>query len=231
MSSRIESGSVDPTDHQDGVGNAAAPHNADRQIPAIIPAQTALVVMHYQTDILALFPSVAATLLANTRKLCDAARAKNISVYFAKIHFSPGYPEVSPLNRNGQGIKTTRSFRRRQRSHRNSVSGPLNRSSSRIVPACFSVLDCRRGFPREESIRCSWWVSHRPASCCRRLRTRAMRTSACSRSRTAVTTRIRSYTIIFFQPRLIRAQRCFHSRMLCDCWVSRQHSEQCSCSM
>ncbi|WP_427306877.1 isochorismatase family cysteine hydrolase [Cupriavidus sp. H39] len=75
------------------------------QIPAIVPAQTALVVMHYQTDILALFPSVAPTLLSNTRKLCDAARAVGVGVYFAKIHFSPGYPEVSPLNRNGQGIK------------------------------------------------------------------------------------------------------------------------------
>ena len=28
-----------------------------------------------------------------------------MAVYFAKIHFSPGYPEVSPLNKNGQGIK------------------------------------------------------------------------------------------------------------------------------
>jgi maleamate amidohydrolase len=105
MSPRIESEPVDPADHRDGAGNAAAPQNANSQIPAIIPAQTALLVMHYQTDILALFPSVAPTLLANTRKLCDAARAKNVSVYFAKIHFSPGYPEVSPLNRNGQGIR------------------------------------------------------------------------------------------------------------------------------
>jgi nicotinamidase-related amidase len=75
------------------------------QIPTIVPSKTALLVMHYQTDILALFPSVAPTLLANTRRLCDAARASGVSVYFAKIHFSPGYPEVSPLNRNGQGIK------------------------------------------------------------------------------------------------------------------------------
>lgn len=75
------------------------------QIPAIDPAKTALLVMHYQTDILALFPSVAPTLLANTRKLCDAARANGVSVYFAKFHFSPGYPEVSPLNKNGQGVK------------------------------------------------------------------------------------------------------------------------------
>ncbi|MEM5344235.1 isochorismatase family cysteine hydrolase [Paraburkholderia azotifigens] len=75
------------------------------QIPSIVPARTALVVMHYQTDILALFPAAAPALLANTRTLCDAARAQGVSLYFAKIHFSPGYPEVSPLNRNGQGIR------------------------------------------------------------------------------------------------------------------------------
>lgn len=74
-------------------------------IVPIVPAQTALVVMHYQTDILGLFPSVAPTLLANTRALCDAARAKGVGVYFANLRFSPGYTEVSPLNRNGQGIK------------------------------------------------------------------------------------------------------------------------------
>lgn len=70
-----------------------------------VPARTALLVMHYQTDIMALFPSVAPALLANTRSLCDAARGKGVGVYFAKIHFSPGYPEVSPLNKNGQGIR------------------------------------------------------------------------------------------------------------------------------
>ncbi|MBO4122736.1 cysteine hydrolase [Cupriavidus gilardii] len=75
------------------------------QIPAIDPAKTALLVMHYQTDILGLFPAVAPTLLANTRMLCDAARAQGVGVYFAKFHFSPGYPEVSPLNKNGQGVK------------------------------------------------------------------------------------------------------------------------------
>ncbi|MFM0325620.1 cysteine hydrolase family protein [Caballeronia glebae] len=75
------------------------------QIPAIEPARTALIVMHYQTDILGLFPSVAPVLLANTRKLCDAARAKGIGVYFVNLRFSPGYPEVSPSNKNGQGIK------------------------------------------------------------------------------------------------------------------------------
>ncbi|SAL57252.1 isochorismatase hydrolase [Caballeronia turbans] len=75
------------------------------QIPAIAPARTALVVMHYQADILGLFPSVAPALIANTRTLCDAARARGVGVYFVNLRFSPGYPEVSPLNKNGQGIK------------------------------------------------------------------------------------------------------------------------------
>lgn len=81
--------------------------NAQRDAPplAITPARTALLVMHYQTDILGLFPSVAPTLLANTRALCDAARASGVRVYFANLRFSPGYPEVHPLNKNGQGIK------------------------------------------------------------------------------------------------------------------------------
>ncbi|WP_018007486.1 isochorismatase family cysteine hydrolase [Cupriavidus neocaledonicus] len=85
--------------------NHAGTHSMTVTIPPVVPSQTALVVMHYQTDILNLFPCVAPTLLANTRKLCDAARSRGVGVYFAKIHFSPGYPEVSPLNRNGQGIK------------------------------------------------------------------------------------------------------------------------------
>ena len=74
-------------------------------VPAIVPSSTALLVMHYQTDILGLFPSVAPELLANTRRLCDAARAGGIGVWFANLRFSPGYPEVSPRNKNGQGIK------------------------------------------------------------------------------------------------------------------------------
>ncbi|QQC67774.1 isochorismatase family cysteine hydrolase [Paraburkholderia ginsengisoli] len=85
--------------------SALAAQSLNMQTPSIVPAQTALIVMHYQTDIIGLFPSVAPALLANTRKLCDAARAINVGVYFAQIHFSPGYPEVSALNRNGQGIR------------------------------------------------------------------------------------------------------------------------------
>ncbi|KVF28793.1 isochorismatase family cysteine hydrolase [Burkholderia vietnamiensis] len=78
---------------------------AHAPLPPLVPAQTALIVMHYQTDILGLFPSAAPTLLANTRRLCDAARAGGAHVCFANLHFSPGYPEVSPRNKNGQRIK------------------------------------------------------------------------------------------------------------------------------
>lgn len=80
-------------------------HLTDASGAPILPAKTALLVMHYQTDILDLFPSVAPALLTRTRMLCDAARAGGIGIYFVKFHFSPGYPEISPLNRNGQGVK------------------------------------------------------------------------------------------------------------------------------
>ncbi|MBB1596093.1 cysteine hydrolase family protein [Achromobacter sp. UMC46] len=101
----MEPANADPKPLRPGTGNVAAAQSSSTRLPAIDPASTALLVMHYQTDILELFPSVAPALLANTRRLCDAARHRGISVFFANIRFSPGYPEVSPLNKNGQGIK------------------------------------------------------------------------------------------------------------------------------
>ncbi|MBB3001602.1 nicotinamidase-related amidase [Paraburkholderia tropica] len=80
--------------------------HAHSAFTAFEPARAALLVMHYQTDILGLFPAVAPGLLANTRALCDAARAKGMRVVFANLRFSAGYPEVSPLNKNGQRIKS-----------------------------------------------------------------------------------------------------------------------------
>ena len=85
--------------------NEASAQTIDGTSEAIISKETALIVMHYQTDILNLFPSVAPTLVTNTRILCDAARAKGIQIYFVKIQFSPGYPEVSSMNKNGEGLK------------------------------------------------------------------------------------------------------------------------------
>ncbi|MGV2906529.1 isochorismatase family cysteine hydrolase [Achromobacter sp. AGC25] len=101
----MEPGNADPKPSQPASGSVATAEDAGHWPPAIIPARTALLVMHYQTDILELFPSVAPALVSNTRRLCDAARQNGVSVYFANIRFSPGYPEVSPLNKNGQGIK------------------------------------------------------------------------------------------------------------------------------
>ncbi|MDR6602869.1 nicotinamidase-related amidase [Achromobacter deleyi] len=101
----MEPGNADPKPSQPASGNLATAEDAGHRPPAIVPARTALLVMHYQTDILELFPSVAPALVSNTRRLCDAARQNGVSVYFANIRFSPGYPEVSPLNKNGQGIK------------------------------------------------------------------------------------------------------------------------------
>mgnify|MGYP001956018607 CR=1 FL=1 len=104
MPPSTEIGQADPDDRIAGA-QAAAATQRPLEHDAVMPERTALLVMHYQTDILGLFPSVAPALLANTRSLCNAARQTGVSVYFANIQFSPGYPEVSPLNKNGQGIK------------------------------------------------------------------------------------------------------------------------------
>lgn len=67
----------------------------------IVAARTALLVMHYQTDILDLFPAVAPRLLADTRSLVEAARAKGVAVHFCRLAFSADYCEISPKNMNG----------------------------------------------------------------------------------------------------------------------------------
>ena len=65
------------------------------QTPVFDPSRTALLVMHYQTDIMELFPSVAPP-CSPIPGSCATPRGAGVAVYFAKIHFSPGYPEVSP---------------------------------------------------------------------------------------------------------------------------------------
>jgi len=91
-----------------GVSQAVAQTAA--AVPSIVAGNTALVVMHYQTDVLRFVSSAAPTLLTNTRKLCDLARARGVQVYFVKIQFSPGYPEISPLNKSGQALKASGLF-------------------------------------------------------------------------------------------------------------------------
>jgi len=100
---------------QSGCGGAnAAPVAAASTTPAwggaIDPTKTALLVMHYQTDILSFFPQAAPQLLTNTRALLEAARAHGVSVFFVRIAFSNGYSEVSPKNKNGSSLATSGAF-------------------------------------------------------------------------------------------------------------------------
>lgn len=95
-------------------GASAATVPAPGSTPAwggpIDPARTAVLVMHYQSDIMSFFPQAAPTLLANTRALLDAARARGTAVFFIRIAFSPNYLEVSPKNKNGSFLATTGAF-------------------------------------------------------------------------------------------------------------------------
>lgn len=61
------------------------------------PKTTALLVMDYQTTIVAMAPD-AENLLARTKKLLDAARAKGVTVIHVVVQFREGYPEVSHRN-------------------------------------------------------------------------------------------------------------------------------------
>lgn len=61
------------------------------------PKTTALLVMDYQTTIVAMAPD-AESLLARTKKLLDAARAKGVTVIHVVVQFRDGYPEVSDRN-------------------------------------------------------------------------------------------------------------------------------------
>lgn len=91
-------------------GSAMAAQTTASASPPIDAKKTALLVMHYQTDVLKFVPSAAPTLLKSTRKLCDMARAKEVPVYFVKIQFTPGYPEISPLNKNGMMLRESGLF-------------------------------------------------------------------------------------------------------------------------
>ncbi|QCS66581.1 cysteine hydrolase [Achromobacter denitrificans] len=75
----------------------SAPADAGNRKPAaagfaLDPARTALLVMHYQTDIMALFPAVAPTLLAKTRALCEGGAAQGRRRVFRPDRLRPGLP-------------------------------------------------------------------------------------------------------------------------------------------
>jgi nicotinamidase-related amidase len=62
------------------------------------PKRTALLVMDYQTDILARLSDKAAPALERVTGLCAAARAARLPIIYVVVGFRPGYPELSPRN-------------------------------------------------------------------------------------------------------------------------------------
>jgi maleamate amidohydrolase len=182
----------------------------------IAPSRTALIVMHYQTDILGLFPSVAPGLLANTRRLLDAARAKGVSVYFANLRFSPGYPEVSPLNRNGQGIKSLGLFLEDR------IAPELGQQANEplVIAHRASVffgtdLEAQLSGQGIDSLIMVGIAS--TGVVLSSVAYAATRTSACTRSRIAVTTRTEWSMNICLLPHSIHAQQCCPLRMRYRC--------------
>lgn len=106
----VEPSLTDTSNSNDGRAAVAIESDTPPFGGPIVVASTALLVMHYQTDILGLFPTVCAQLIANTCALTNAARAKGVEVYFCRIAFSENYVEISKKNKNGSGLAASGLF-------------------------------------------------------------------------------------------------------------------------
>ena len=74
---------------------------------SVTAEKTALVLLHYQQDILTIFASAGIdAYVTRMTVLADQARAAGLPVFFVKIGFSPDYREVSPNNQNGQMVRS-----------------------------------------------------------------------------------------------------------------------------
>jgi len=62
------------------------------------PNRTALLVMDFQADIVAMLGERAAPLLERVAGVVAAARAAKLPIIYVVVGFRPGYPEVSPRN-------------------------------------------------------------------------------------------------------------------------------------
>jgi len=72
------------------------------------PARTALLVMDYQTDIVAMLPEVQrGPLLERAGALLAAARKARLKVIYVVVAFREGYPEVSPRNKRFTTLKAS----------------------------------------------------------------------------------------------------------------------------
>lgn len=72
---------------------------------------SALVLLHYQTDIISLFPQdTISPFIERMKRLAKQLRQKNVPIYFVKIGFSSDYREISNTNKNGQMTKSFKRF-------------------------------------------------------------------------------------------------------------------------
>lgn len=90
--------------------------NAALQSPEVLNSggalrsKTAVLVMHYQNDVLDLWPSERSRLVGNTKKLCDVARDSGTPVYFLQLRFEPGYPGIPARNLMESNLAKTGKF-------------------------------------------------------------------------------------------------------------------------
>jgi nicotinamidase-related amidase len=71
---------------------------------------TALLLMDFQNVIVDNFAGNKATLLANTNRLLKAARQASLFVIYVVVDFRPGFPEISPRNKQFGGVRESGMF-------------------------------------------------------------------------------------------------------------------------
>jgi nicotinamidase-related amidase len=71
----------------------------------IEPARTAVLIMDYQNDIVAMTGDRADALLDKAAQVLAAAREAAMPVIYITVGFRPSYPEVSPRNKSFNGIR------------------------------------------------------------------------------------------------------------------------------
>ena len=92
-------------------------HAAEKSEPAKAPltidrAHTALLVMDYQNDIVAMVPEAArAPLLDKASEVISAARRARLPIIYVVVRFREGYPEVSRQNKRFAMLKESGRFR------------------------------------------------------------------------------------------------------------------------
>ena len=74
------------------------------------PKKAALLVMDYQTAILANFPNGSDATIKNVSKALEASRAAGMRIIYVVVGFRAGYPEVSPNNKSFRALHESGRF-------------------------------------------------------------------------------------------------------------------------